>query len=59
MEAVRWYFISETSLGADSNFCEKEMQHKIEAELADTLGNLVKRCTAKSLNPTRKVPALR
>ncbi|KAG7154465.1 methionine--tRNA ligase, mitochondrial-like [Homarus americanus] len=39
----------------DSNWSEANAVHLLNVELADTLGNLLSRCTAPSLNPNRQV----
>lgn len=56
LEGVRWSLITETSLSGDADFQGASMQEKANADLADTFGNLVRRCTARSLNPSRKHP---
>jgi methionyl-tRNA synthetase len=50
-DGVRYYLLAELNLLQDSNFSPLAMRQKLNAELADTLGNLVKRCSAPSLNP--------
>jgi methionyl-tRNA synthetase len=56
-DALRYFLLSEMKLGSDSSFSQAAMQERTYADLADSLGNLIKRCTAKSIVPDRMVPA--
>lgn len=57
VDAFRYYLLWETQLASDSSFSKLAFREKCFADLADSLGNLVKRCTAKSLNKSRQIPA--
>ena len=56
-DAVRYFLLSEMNLGSDSSYSPVAMRERSYADLADTLGNLIKRCTAKSLNPEQAIPS--
>ncbi len=49
-DATRYYLLSELNLNSDSNFAEIQMREKVNNDLADTIGNLIRRCTAPSVN---------
>jgi methionyl-tRNA synthetase len=55
-DALRYFLLAELNLSDDSSFVESSMREKVYSDLADTVGNLVKRCTAASLNPSRVIP---
>lgn len=57
-DALRYYLLSEMNLSGDSSFSLDALREKTYADLADSYGNLVKRCTAKSINPSRKVQSV-
>lgn len=40
-----------------SDFNEEKMRRYLNAELADTLGNLLNRCTSKAINPGQIWPS--
>lgn len=42
-DALRYFLIREKTLGQDGDFSERELQLKLNTELADTLGNFVHR----------------
>lgn len=48
---MRYYLLSEggNARGNDAHFSESELTERLNAELADTLGNLAARCTATAL----------
>lgn len=56
-DAFRYFLLAELNLAEDSSFVESSMREKLYNDLADTLGNLIRRCTAASLNPSRIIPA--
>jgi methionyl-tRNA synthetase len=43
VEAVRYYLLSDISLGRDADFSEKRLVERYNADLANTLGNLINR----------------
>ena len=55
IDPVRYFFLRDGSLSNDSDFSEINISVRYVSELADTLGNLVSRCTGKSLLPNRTV----
>ena len=57
VDPVRYFLLRDGSLGADGDFSEDTLVARLNAELADTLGNLLSRCTASALLlPGRVVP---
>uniref|UniRef100_A0A2P2I9Z9 Methionine--tRNA ligase, mitochondrial n=1 Tax=Hirondellea gigas TaxID=1518452 RepID=A0A2P2I9Z9_9CRUS len=57
-EGVRYALLRQGTPHSDGSWKEKESVMLLNAELADSLGNLVHRCTGKSLNPFQEFPAL-
>jgi methionyl-tRNA synthetase len=55
-DGMRYFLLAELNLAEDSSFVESSMREKLYNDLADTVGNLVRRCTAASLNPSRSIP---
>jgi len=55
VDPVRYFFLRDGSLSNDADFSEHNVSVRYSSELADTLGNLISRCTGKSLLPTRQV----
>lgn len=49
-DAVRYFLLREGVPHSDGNYSAKKFANLVNAELADTFGNLLNRCTAKSLN---------
>ena len=58
VDPVRYFFLRDGSLSGDADFSEANVSVRFVSELADTLGNLVGRCTGKSLLPERKIELL-
>ncbi|XP_059085800.1 methionine--tRNA ligase, mitochondrial-like isoform X1 [Tigriopus californicus] len=50
-EGLRYYLLRQGVPGYDNNFDEDKLVHYFNQELADTLGNLLSRCTGAKLNP--------
>ena len=46
VEVLRWFLLREMAVGQDSNFSEAALVRRNNTELANDLGNLVKRTTA-------------
>ncbi|CAG2102294.1 unnamed protein product [Medioppia subpectinata] len=49
-DGFRYFLLRQGSLHTDSNFTELNVKKYLNAELADNLGNLLSRCTAKAIN---------
>eukprot|EP00002_Diphylleia_rotans_P024147 TRINITY_DN4760_c1_g1_i1.p1 TRINITY_DN4760_c1_g1~~TRINITY_DN4760_c1_g1_i1.p1 ORF type:complete len:598 (-),score=129.86 TRINITY_DN4760_c1_g1_i1:23-1816(-) len=56
VDAVRYFLLREGGLANDGDFSEARLISKYNSELADSLGNLLTRCTGTSLNPRQVVP---
>ena len=41
-----------------TDYCDDRIASSLNGDLADSLGNLLQRCTAPSLNPSQSVPPL-
>nr|CCA24532.1 unnamed protein product [Albugo laibachii Nc14] len=55
-DAVRYYLLREGVLGSDGDFKLSLLENRLSSELADTLGNLVSRSTARSFLVDGSVP---
>ncbi|KAK2583803.1 hypothetical protein KPH14_009702, partial [Odynerus spinipes] len=55
-DGLRYFLLREAVPHSDANYSETKIQHVLNAELADTLGNLISRCTGKVVNPWAEVP---
>lgn len=58
LEALRYFVLREATMHSDANYSETKLIRTINAELADTLGNLCGRCTGAALNPRHEYPPL-
>ncbi|GAB0096481.1 Methionine--tRNA ligase, mitochondrial [Sergentomyia squamirostris] len=56
-EGLRYFLLREGVAHSDGNYSDVKIFRFLNAELADTLGNLLSRCCAKSLNPQQIWPA--
>ncbi|XP_059609929.1 methionine--tRNA ligase, mitochondrial [Phlebotomus argentipes] len=56
-EGLRYFLLREGVAHSDGNYSDVKIFRYLNAELADTLGNLLSRCCAKSLNPQQIWPA--
>lgn len=56
-DGVRYCLLREDVLSQDANFNEYKMKKYLNAELANTLGNLFNRVTSSSINPKRIYPS--
>jgi methionyl-tRNA synthetase len=60
VDPVRYYLLRESWISHDGDFSYENVNARLIAELADTLGNLFTRCAAPALNPTEgKWPSFR
>lgn len=57
-EGLRYFLLREGVFHSDGNYSDVKLMRILNSELADTLGNLLSRCCAKSLNPMSKSPEL-
>ncbi|XP_055698031.1 methionine--tRNA ligase, mitochondrial [Phlebotomus papatasi] len=55
-EGLRYFLLREGVAHSDGNYSDVKVFRFLNAELADTLGNLLSRCCAKSLNPQQIWP---
>lgn len=56
-DGVRYCLLREDVLSQDANFNDYKMKKYLNAELANTLGNLLNRVTSLSINPERVYPS--
>ncbi|KAJ0170704.1 hypothetical protein K1T71_013476 [Dendrolimus kikuchii] len=57
-QALRYLLLREATMAYDANFSETKLINTVNAELADTLGNLASRCCGAALNPRGEFPPL-
>lgn len=57
-DGLRYMLLRLGTPHSDNNWSESNAVNLLNIELADTLGNLLNRCTAPSLNPNQQVPPL-
>ncbi|XP_057336480.1 methionine--tRNA ligase, mitochondrial [Microplitis mediator] len=55
-DGLRYFLLREAVPYSDANYNEEKIRRILNAELADTLGNLVSRCMGKALNPDKIIP---
>ncbi|KAK5580615.1 hypothetical protein RB653_000637 [Dictyostelium firmibasis] len=56
LELIRYFLLKGGGLENDGDWSEHELAVRFKADLADTYGNLISRCTGKSLNPSGEWP---
>lgn len=56
-EGLRYFLLREGVPHSDGNFSRRKLVNYLNSELANTLGNLLCRCTARSLNPAQAGPS--
>lgn len=56
-DGVRYCLLREDILSQDANFNEYKMTKYLNAELANTLGNLLNRVTSSTINPSQVYPS--
>ncbi|XP_055587852.1 methionine--tRNA ligase, mitochondrial [Uranotaenia lowii] len=57
-EGIRFFLLREGVAHSDGNYNDTKILRILNAELADTLGNLLSRCCGKVLNPEGVVPSI-
>jgi len=56
VDGLRYFLLRQGTPHSDSNFSKRQLVKVLNAELANTLGNLLGRCTGKVMNPDQVVP---
>ncbi|XP_031787008.1 methionine--tRNA ligase, mitochondrial isoform X2 [Nasonia vitripennis] len=56
-EGLRYFLLRDSVPHNDSNYSTERVLNILNSELADTLGNLVSRCTGKVVNPKSEIPS--
>ncbi|EAT44749.1 AAEL003913-PA [Aedes aegypti] len=57
-EGIRYFLLREGVAHSDGNYSDTKIMRILNAELADTFGNLLSRCCGKVLNPEAVVPVV-
>ncbi|XP_062540298.1 methionine--tRNA ligase, mitochondrial [Armigeres subalbatus] len=57
-EGIRYFLLREGVAHSDGNYSDTKILRIINAELADTFGNLLSRCCGQVLNPEAVVPVI-
>ncbi|XP_067949721.1 methionine--tRNA ligase, mitochondrial-like [Watersipora subatra] len=57
-DGLRYFLLREGVAGQDGNYSESKMLNYLNSELCNTLGNLLNRCTSKSINKQQTYPPL-
>ncbi|XP_019756667.2 methionine--tRNA ligase, mitochondrial [Dendroctonus ponderosae] len=57
-DGLRYFLLREGVNHSDGNYGNKKVIQLLNAELADTLGNLLSRCCGKALNPDQVFPKM-
>lgn len=55
---LRYFLLREGTAHSDGNYSDLKIKRILNAELADTLGNLLNRCCGKAINPNLSYPKL-
>jgi len=58
VDSVRYFILRDFHLSSDSNFTVTDLLKRRHADLADTLGNLIQRCTSPAILPNATLPEL-
>ncbi|CAL1532012.1 unnamed protein product [Lymnaea stagnalis] len=58
VDGVRYFLLKEGSLDSDCSYSDKKLTERINSDLANTMGNLLGRLTAQSVNKRQEFPAL-
>ncbi|XP_068228435.1 methionine--tRNA ligase, mitochondrial [Palaemon carinicauda] len=57
-DGLRYFLLREGTAHSDNNWSDTRVVRLLNAELANSLGNLLNRCSAPSLNPNQEFPSL-
>ncbi|XP_071441300.1 methionine--tRNA ligase, mitochondrial isoform X2 [Hetaerina americana] len=57
-DGLRYFLLREGVAHSDGNYSDEKVITILNAELADTFGNLLNRCTGSSINPKKEFPSL-
>nr|CAH7757054.1 unnamed protein product [Callosobruchus chinensis] len=57
-DGLRYFLLREGVAHSDGNYSDTKVLRILNSELADTLGNLLNRCTGSALNPRQIFPAI-
>ncbi|XP_055549833.1 methionine--tRNA ligase, mitochondrial [Wyeomyia smithii] len=57
-EGIRYFLLREGVAHSDGNYSDTKIMRILNAELADSFGNLLSRCCGKALNPDAIVPVV-
>ncbi|XP_023231761.1 methionine--tRNA ligase, mitochondrial-like isoform X1 [Centruroides sculpturatus] len=55
-DSLRYFLLREATLPSDANYNEVKLQRTLNSELANTLGNLLSRCSAPAINKKQIFP---
>ncbi|XP_014671388.1 PREDICTED: methionine--tRNA ligase, mitochondrial-like [Priapulus caudatus] len=58
IDGFRYFLLREGVPHSDGNYSDEKVVKMLNAELGDTLGNLLSRCTAPALNPAQIFPPI-
>ncbi|BFZ06033.1 hypothetical protein BsWGS_09072 [Bradybaena similaris] len=58
LDGLRYFMLREGSLDSDGSYSEKRVIERVNCDLANTLGNLLGRCTAPAVNKEQQLPPL-
>lgn len=55
-QGLRYFLLRSATPHSDTDYNRVQALHRVNAELADTYGNLMSRCCSKAINPAQVVP---
>lgn len=55
-EGLRYYLLRASTNHSDTDYSRQQALRRVNAELADTYGNLMSRCSGKTINPGQIIP---
>ncbi|XP_005090898.1 methionine--tRNA ligase, mitochondrial [Aplysia californica] len=58
VDGFRYFLLKEGSLNSDGAYSDSRVAERINSDLANTLGNLLGRCTAPTVNKRQELPPL-
>ncbi|XP_014212192.1 methionine--tRNA ligase, mitochondrial isoform X1 [Copidosoma floridanum] len=56
-DGLRYFLLRDSVPHNDANYSTERVLNVLNSELADTLGNLINRCTGKLVNPKQEIPS--